>query len=89
MKYIHRAGKKDSKLQDLEKALNYLNYELDLIKKPLYQINVEYYLIGADLSENLKSAIRALYHNKLTKRARLQIAKVNVLIEINKIKEHM
>lgn len=88
-RYIHRAGKKDSKLQDLEKTLNYLDYELDLIEKPLKQINVDDYLNGTDLNENLKCAIRALYNNKLTKRERLKIAKFSVLREINDIKERM
>lgn len=35
VKYICRAGKKDNELEDLEKALDYLQREIEYVKKML------------------------------------------------------
>lgn len=33
IKYIARAGHKDSEIEDLQKALWYINYKIDLLKR--------------------------------------------------------
>ena len=55
IKYICRAGHKDSKIQDLEKAIHYLQNELDHARRD-QQVRIDDYVLalgtGTDLSDS-------------------------------------
>ena len=41
VKYISRAGRKDNAIEDLEKAIFYINYEIEKLKQEMNKDNVK------------------------------------------------